>query len=247
MEHPTIKLQFDQKLDQDLAWDFYNNQKFGGCDFWKERALRYHPLLINIESSEDKRKYLDNYISEYYISHKDEIKSLCNKTIEYLKQEQEKYFLLVDKIFKNYPWPKEELIGNFSIFDFCPRFLEDGEFQVFIYGNHNLQLFTIFHECLHFIFYDFAQKKFPGTLGKMNTEKGELWDIAEVFNAVIQNTDDFIDLHSKIENIGYPDHKELITKGTLLWRKHHDVYSWINGMLNYTFLTVDSSLKCNSL
>lgn len=231
MEHPTIKLQFDQKLDQDMAWSFYDNQKIGGCDFWKERALRHHPLLINIESAEDKRKYLDNYISEYYVSHKNEVELLSNKTIKYLKQEQEKYFLLVDKIFKNYPWPKKELIGNFSIFDFCPRFIEDGEFQVFIYDNRNLQLFTIFHECLHFIFYDFAQKKFSGTLGKIDTEEGKFWDLAEVFNAVIQNTDDFIDLHGKIDSIGYPDHKDLIVKGAILWEKNHDVYAWINEML----------------
>lgn len=231
MEHPTIKLQFDQKLDQDLAWDFYNNQNFGGCDFWRERALKYHPVLTNIESFENKRKYLDNYVSEYYISHKDEIKSLSNKTAKYLKKDQEKYFLLVDEIFKNYPWPKKEIIGNFSIFNFCPRFLEDNEFQVFIYDNRNLQLFTIFHECLHFIFYDFAQKNFSETLGKMNTEEGKFWDIAEVFNVVIQNTNDFISLHDKIDNIGYPDHKKLIVKGTLLWKKNPDVYAWISEMI----------------
>lgn len=231
MNYPIIKLQFDQKLDQDLAWDFYNNQKIGGCDFWKERALKYHPVLIDIESSEDKRKYLDNYISKYYFSHKDEMESLSNKTAEYLKKEQEKYFLLVDKIFKNYPWPKKELVGDFSIFDFCPRFLEDNEFQVFIYDNRNLQLFTIFHECLHFIFYDFAQKNLPETLGKIDTEEGKFWEIAEVFNAVIQNTNDFISLHGKIDNIGYPDHKKLIVKGTLLWEKNPDVYAWISEMI----------------
>ncbi len=231
MNCPTIELQFDQKLDQGMAWDFYNNQKIGGCDFWKERALKYHPALTDIELFEDERKYLDSYISKYYLSHKDEIESLSNKTIEYLKQEQEKYFLLVDKIFKNHPWPKKEIVGDFSIFDFCPRFLEVNEFQVFIYDNPNLQLFTIFHECLHFIFYDFAQKNFSETLGKLITEEGKFWDIAEVFNAVIQNTDDFIDLHGKIDNIGYPDHKELITKGTLLWKKNPDVYAWISEML----------------
>jgi hypothetical protein len=65
----------------------------------------------------------------------------------------------------------------------------------------------------------------------MDTEKGKFWDIAEVFNAVIQNTDDFISLHGKIDNIGYPYHKELITKGALLWEKDPDVYAWINEMI----------------
>lgn len=231
MNKPIIRLHFDQKLDQDLAWEFYNNQVIGGCNFWKERAIKYHPSLINIESVKNKREHLDKYISEYYLSHKNEVQLLSNKTIKYLKEKQEKYFLLIDKIFKGYPWPKEELIGNFSIFDFCPRFLEDGEFQVCVYDSRNIQLFAIFHECLHFIFYDFAQKRFPETLGKMNTEEGKFWDIAEVFNTVIQNTDDFIDLHGKIDNIGYPDHKKLIVKGTLLWENNPNVYNWINEML----------------
>jgi len=231
MNHLIIKLQFNQKLDQNIAWDFYNNQEFGGCNFWKERVLKHHPLFINIESAENKREYIDNYISEYYISHADEIQSLGNKAIKYLKQYQEKYFLIVDKIFKSYPWPKKEFIGNFSIFNFCPRFLEDGEFQVFVYDSRDIQLFTIFHECLHFMFYNFAQKNFPETLGKMDTEKGLLWDLAEAFNAVIQSTDNFVNLHGKIENIGYPDHKELILQGSLLWKKHQDVCTWISETL----------------
>jgi hypothetical protein len=231
MIYPTIELQFDEKLDQDLAWEFYTHQEHGGCNFWLGRAIKYHPSLLNIDSIKDKKKYLDDYISEYYISHEVEIKSLSEKTAEYLKEKQEEYFLLVDKIFKGYPWPKKELTGCLSIFDFCPRFLKEGAFQVCIYDDHNEQLYTIFHECLHFIFYDFAQKKFPEILGRMDTERGKFWDMAEVFNVVIQSTADFTNLHGKRESIGYPDHKELIAKGTLLWEKDPDVYNWINEMI----------------
>ncbi len=226
MNHPIIKLQFDQNLDQDMAWSFYGHKK-GGCDFWKERALKYHPVLADIEKSSDKKDFLNNYVSDYYLSHNDEIISLSNKTIEYLNQTQEKYFLLVDKIFNNYPWPKKELVGDFSIFDFCPRFLEDGEFQVCVYNERSVQLFTIFHECLHFIFYDFALNKFPEIFNGMNTEDGRFWVLAEVFNIVIQTTDDFIDLHGKIDNIGYPEHQELIKRGSVIWKNDPDISSWI--------------------
>jgi hypothetical protein len=65
----------------------------------------------------------------------------------------------------------------------------------------------------------------------MNTEEGKFWDIAETFNAVIQSTDDFINLHGRIENIGYLDHKDLIAKGSLLWEKNPDVYAWISEMI----------------
>jgi hypothetical protein len=229
MNHPIIKLQFDQKLDQDMAWIFYGHKR-GGCDFWKERALRYHPKLINIEESSDKKAFLNDYVSDYYTSHNNEIISLSNKTIEYLNQTQEKYFLLIDKIFNNYPWPKKEIIGNFSIFDFCPRFLEDGEFQVCIYDNRSLQLFTIFHECLHFIFYDFALNKFPEVFTGIDTGDGKFWILAEVFNAVVQSTDDFTILYGKIDNIGYPDHQELIKQGSMIWKDNPDVYNWIKKM-----------------
>ncbi|MBU4580377.1 hypothetical protein KKB43_05175 [Patescibacteria group bacterium] len=67
----------------------------------------------------------------------------------------------------------------------------------------------------------------------MDTEQGKLWDIAEVFNAVIQNTKDFISLHGKIKNIGYPKHKELISRGSRLWKKNPDAHNWINEMLKY--------------
>lgn len=231
MKQPIIKLKFDQKLDKDKAWDFYSNQEFGGCDFWKERALKYHPKLIEIELHKNPKKFLREYITNFYNTHNDEIQTLSSDTIKYLCQEQDNFFSKVDKIFKGYPWPRKKFIGDFSIFDFGPRFLDDGEFQVFIYDKRNLQLFTIFHEMLHFIFYDFAQKKFPKTLGKMDTEQGKFWDIAEVFNIVIQKTDDFIDLHGKIKNIGYPDHKKLLLQGSHLWKKNPDIYNWTSKMI----------------
>jgi hypothetical protein len=231
MSNPTIQLKFDQKLDQDLAWDFYSNPNFGGCNFWEERALAHHPKLSEIELVKNPKKILKQYILEFYNSNFDEIKKLSQKTPQYLNQSQNNFFLIVDKIFKHYPWPKKRFIGVFSIFDFCPRFLDWVGFQIFLYDNRDMQLFTIFHEMLHFIFYDFAQKTFPEKFKKLNTNKGKFWDLAEVFNAVIQDTSDFTKLHGKIKNIGYPDHKELIKKGKKIWNKNKNVNQWIIEMM----------------
>ncbi|MEA1936638.1 MAG: hypothetical protein U9N04_00820 [Patescibacteria group bacterium] len=230
MKQPIIKLKFDQKLDREIAWNFYSNPEFGGCNFWKERALKHHPKLTEIKTAKNPKEFLNKYVIDFYKSNDEEIKTLSESTIKYLNQERDKFFLVTDKLFRKYPWPKNKFISYFSIFDFCPRFLDSGEFQVFIYDNRNLQLFTIFHELLHFIFYDFAQKNFPETR-KMNTEQGKLWDIAEVFNAVIQNTGDFISLHGKIKDIGYPEHRGLILQGSRLWKKNPDARDWIKNML----------------
>jgi len=218
-------------MDQDLAWEFYHNPEISGCNFWKERALSYHPNLLKIDLAENPKDFLFEYISEYYKSNSEEIRKLSKKTKTYLDQSQESFFEIVDRIFRKYPWPKNAFTGYLSIFDFCPRFLDSGEFQVFMYDNKNLQLFTIFHEMLHFIFYDFIQREFPKNFKGINTEKGKLWDLAEVFNAVIQDTADFIKLHGKIENIGYPDHKNLILEGKDLWKNNPDLNNWVVEML----------------
>lgn len=231
MKYPVIKFIFDQKLDHDLAWKFYSRPKFGGCDFWKERALAHHPKLANIGSSKNPKKFLNKYISEFYSFHSDEMEKLSQKTANYLNQTQDDFFKIVDKIFNHHPWPKKEFTGCFSIFDFCPRFLDCGGFQVFIYDKPNLQLFTIFHELLHFIFYDFAQKTFPKKFKNLSTEEGKFWDLAEIFNVVVQDTDDFIKLHSKIKNSGYPNHRKLIIKGKDLWKKNPNLSQWIIGMM----------------
>ena len=231
MPYPTIQLKFDQKLDQNLARDFYSYPEFGGCNFWEERALVHHPKLLEMNSLKNPESFLDKYITEFYVSHFEEMKKLSKKTANYLNQTHDSFFRVVDNIFNHYPWPRKKFIGCFSIFNFCPRFLDWGRFQVFIYDKPNLQLFTIFHELLHFIFYGFVQKTFPKKFKNLSTEEGKFWDLAEVFNAVIQNSDDFIKLHGQIENIGYPNHKSLILKGKDLWKKTPDLNQWIVEMM----------------
>ncbi|EKE20938.1 MAG: hypothetical protein ACD_7C00422G0002 [uncultured bacterium] len=231
MSNPAIQLKFDQKLDQNLAWDFYSHPDYGGCNFWKERALYHHPKLLEIEIVKNPKQFLNRYISEFYDSHFDEIKKCSHKTSTYLDKSQDNFFKTVDKIFNHHPWPKKKFTGLFSIFDFCPRFLNWGGFQIFLYDNRRMKLFTIYHEMLHFIFYDFATKSFPEKFKNLNTEKGKFWDLAEVFNAVIQDTDNFIKLHGKIKNIGYPSHKKLILKGKDLWEKDQDLSRWIITMI----------------
>lgn len=222
MSNPTIQLKFDQKLDQDLAWDFYSDPEFGGCNFWEERALSHHPKLLEIKSAKNPKNFLDKYISEFYSSHFNEMKKHSQRTSMYLNQSQNNFFKIVNKIFNH---------GFFSIFDFCPRFLDSGGFQIFLYDNRGMQLFTIFHEMLHFIFYDFAQKTFPEKFKNLNTDKGKFWDLAEIFNAAVQDTDDFIRLHGKIKSSGYPNHKNLIIKSKNLWKKNQNLSQWIIEMV----------------
>jgi len=228
--YPIVNFILNQKLEQDLALEFYNNPKHGGSDFWQERAIIYHTKLKKIEDAKNTREFLKKYVSEYYATNKKEIKFLGDEIRRNFKNKRNAYFLLVSKIFAKYPWPKTAYTGYFSIFDFCPRFLDSGEFQVFIYDNKKNQLFTIFHELLHFIFYDYIQKTFPKIFGNADTEDGVLWNLAEIFNSVIQDTNEFIELHGKIDNICYPDHNLILPKAKEIWSKEKNLSNWIDQM-----------------
>lgn len=231
MNYPNINFDFNQELELNLTLEFFNNPKHGGSDFWQERAIKHHPKLKEIDDVSNKEKFLNKYISEYYETNRKEIESLGDEIRKNFKEKENAYFLLVNKIFSGYAWPKEKYTGYFSIFDFCPRFLDSGEFQVFIYDKKENQLFTIFHEMLHFVFYDYAQKIFPDIFGKMDTENGSFWDLAEIFNTVIQSTDEFIELHGKIDNIGYPDHNSILPKAKEIWNKEKNIFYWVEQMI----------------
>lgn len=231
MEYPIINFKFDRSLDQDVAWMFYNNQKFGGIDFWRERALPHHPTFNKINEFSNPQQFINQYVSAFYIAHANELERLGGEIIKNFQQIKNDYFSLANKVFKGYPWPQKEYTGCFSIFSFCPRFLDWGGFQVSLYDNQDHQMYVVLHELLHFIFYDYAQRNFPETLGKMNTDEGRFWDLAEVFNVVLQSSDDFKLLQGKIDSTGYPDHKSMILKGKSVWLKNQDVRQWILDMM----------------
>lgn len=148
MSNPTIQLKFDQKLDQDLTWDFYSSPEFGGCNFWKERALFHHPKLLEIELVKNPKNFLDRYISTFYNSRFDEMKKHSQKTSVYLNQSQNDFFKIVDKIFTNHPWPRKEFTGFFLFLIFVHAFLIWAVFKFFfttiVVGNFSLFFMSYF-------------------------------------------------------------------------------------------------------
>jgi hypothetical protein len=232
MGTPKLKFKFDPKLDSEIAWNFYNNPEYAGVDFWKRGALQYHDELVDIKKARNKKIFLSNYVLSLYKQHKDEFEHR-KKAIEVLyKKKEQKFFPETKKILKNHPWPKGKYIAYLSIFDFCPRFLDDKIFFVFMYDNNRGILFTIFHEMLHFIFYDYCLTKYPKVFKNQDTESGPFWEIAELFNAVIQQTPVFTKLHGQMDRIGYPKLKSKFKIAKTSWRG--DIDEWITKFgINY--------------
>lgn len=138
------------------------------------------------------------------------------------------FFQQTDRLFPGHPWPQKTYTAYFSAFNFCPRFLEEGSFQVFLADNNQGALFTTCHELLHFIFYDFAQKKFPD-LEKLDKDSGTFWLLAELFNDMIQRTPAFTAIHGEPGENTYTVLQPYGQRAKELW--DGDVGSWIPSML----------------
>ncbi len=222
---PRLKFKLNPELDFEIAWDFYKQPKQEGVDFWQKGALRYHDNLVAIEKFKNKKAYLSDYVLSLYKKHPNEFDHQKKEIVALYKKKEQLFFHETGKVFKNHPWPKGKYIAYLSIFDFCPRFLNDKTFFVFMYDDDNNILITIFHEMLHFIFYDYCSENYPQIFKSKNTESGLFWEIAELFNAVLQQTSAFTKIHGWPGEIGYPSLKSKFSKAKKIW--DGDINSWI--------------------
>lgn len=225
MAFPRLRFELNPKYDAEIAWLFYNHREHGGVDFWKKGALQYHEALTAISNEKRKKQFLSNYVASLYVEHHSEFEVKKREIVRLYKKNEDVFFDEAEKIFKGYPWPRGKYIAYLSIFDFAPRFLKDKTFQVFMYDSDNGILFTIFHEMLHFMFYDYCLKKYSATFRGRDTESGPFWEVAELFNAVVQQESTFKKIHGSTGGIGYPILERRFDSARKAWRG--DVDDWI--------------------
>lgn len=225
MKNPKLKFDFDPDSDFNIAWDFYNNPAHGGRNFWLKGAIQHHDGLIGMEKTENKKEFLSKYTASLYAQYNKEFKFRKIEINALYRQNELRFFHETNKIFNNHPWPKGKYAAYLSVFDFCPRFLDDKTFFVFMFDSDKGVIYTIFHEMLHFIFYDYCLTKYPKIFKTLSTEKGSFWELAELFNLVLQQAPAFVKLHGLTKEIGYP---ELASKFLAAKRSWHDnIDDWI--------------------
>lgn len=212
MPYPNITFKLNKELDQKMANAFWD-KKAGGVVFF-ELIKKNHPKL-------EKKEQIDQYISSFYQKHNQIIiqkKVLIEK--EWRIKEKD-FFTIINKIFKNYPWPKGDYICYLSIFPFGPRFLENKTFQTCYKWDIEESIWQVSHEMLHFIFYDYVEHKFPLITKKVSNE--QIWELSEIFNNIIQN----LSVFKKVTNFSLPDgpYPQLVKKTKkfqLIWQEEKE-------------------------
>ena len=138
------------------------------------------------------KKRLTEYVRGTYERRHAEISENVRKADREWRSVEDKYFHLVNKIFKNHPWPKGPYVGAASIFMMYPRNIRNKTFFFpgIIYSEGTPPAATVIgHEVLHFMFFDYIEKRYGLKVGGRikGKPKDYLWQISEVFNSVIES------------------------------------------------------------
>ncbi len=157
-----------------------------------------------------KKEIVEKFVGEFYRKNKAIIeKNIDLYEINWNKKEKT-FYKLVKKIFTEIPWPKGKYIAYSTMWGMYPRFLEDKTFQVpYKHKNPKYVNVIIAHEMLHFIFYDYFYKKYPGYRSKKYNLF--VWHISEIFNVIVQNSNKWMKVF-KLKTMPYPEHKKVIKK-----------------------------------
>ena len=233
-----IKFELNKELDKEMAFVFINKtDKMGGVDFQK-KITDFHTELESVKdlNENEQKKIIGEYFDKYY---EDNIKELESYRLNFQNNWEKiegKFIEQIDIIFKNPTKPEGKWIGYLSTININPRFLHNKTFQVFYKHEHIKEIAV--HEILHFFFYDYAVKKFPEIFEKLDKNNGIFWQLAELFNNVIQILPEFTEIQGEIESFGYPDHKKHQEYLRKLWSENQDIDVWIPKAYQYLIETI---------
>lgn len=217
-----ITFKIDKELDKMICGRFLGF-KLDGVNFG-EGITYFHPKLKkveNIASQRERKNTISKYVDEFYNENKKEIETALQVMQNNWKKVEKDFFKEVKNIFGKHDWPKGEYIAYLSIFNCNPTFLKDKNFQLFYLLPKEFNR-MIAHEMLHFIFYSYFEDNI-----RDKSKKKKSWLISEVFNAVVLNTKEFRNIVKPGKELGYPEHKEIISKMKKEWKLDKRIFNWI--------------------
>ena len=204
-----LRFYLNKKLDKRMAEQFLD-VRGGGIDFG-EGIIKTHPQLRSIKSLKEiaqREKVIRVYFDNYYQIHRTAMLRKLKRVQDALHKKEQKYIAITEDFFGGFRFPKWKYIAYISIINCNPRFLESKTFQFFYKKPLADAVYTVAHELLHFIFFDFIEKKLKKETISLSENK--LWDISEIFNVVVLKSPRYRHIVNQKFVIPYPDHQRYI-------------------------------------
>mgnify|MGYP001589626658 CR=1 FL=1 len=206
-----LRFYLNKKLDERMAGQFLN-MRGGGIDFG-EGIIKTHPQLRSVKSLKEiaqREKVIRFYFDNYYQTHRTVMLRKLKRVQYAWRTKEQKYIAITENFFSGFRFPKGKYIAYISIINCNPRFLESKTFQFFYKKPLAGAIYTVAHELLHFIFFDFIEKKLKKET--IHLSENQLWDISEIFNVVMLKSQRYHHIVNQEFVIPYPDHRHYIRR-----------------------------------
>lgn len=205
------KLRFytNKQLDEIMTKQFFD-ERGGGINFGKG-IVKLHPKLKPVRLLKDtaqKKKALHLYFNHCYRVHRVVIIRSIKRLRQAWHKREKEFVTITENFFGGFQFSKGKYIAYASIINCNPRFLDSKTFQFFYKKPVADAIHTIAHELLHFIFFDFVEKKFKNEIEKLSED--QLWDLSEIFNVVVLESSRYQHIVDRQYVIPYPDHKRFL-------------------------------------
>ena len=212
-----IFIELNKKLDYETYKDFHDFN-IAGADF-AVLIKNDHPLI----SPDNSERYIDNFYNE----NAKVLQQSCDDLIGALRDKQAGFFDALKLLFKT-DFSSNLYKGYISIFNCNPRFVEKKEFQVFYKRSIEDKLGVVFHEILHFAFFEYCDKNFTEKVGGLDKNSGKLWELSEIFNVIVLNTPHFKSVVGREEKLFYTQLNEKLDTAKGVWESvGGDVHKFI--------------------
>ncbi len=217
----------EPSIDARNGVGFANSEiKMGRRDFLKKFLPDVLYYVANKSVSREKRRRLiSGYARYYYKAHRQEIENGTKAVRADWRKVEKRYFQIVSRIFKNYPWPSGHYIGFATVWH---SYLRDTSHKTFYFPyRHTMPKYAnkvIAHEMLHFMFFDYIKNRYglnerSRIAGK---SKDYIWELSEVFNNVIEEWNPYKKIF-KFPTRLYKGTEVMFEKMKKQWEKNQDI------------------------
>jgi len=221
-KYPKVKFVRDRKIDLKYAINFTNSR-----DDFKKMFFGdvFYAVFNGSFSKKERDKIITNYVTTYYKLNAKKISQRYGLAQLGWKNKEKQYFTLIDKLFKNHPWPNGKYVGYGTIFWCYPRFVQNKEFLFPL--NHRISDYSdkvTAHELLHFMFFDYLEKNYGLTENSWikGKEPNYIWKVSEALNSVIEGWKPYQKIFNSIAR-PYPETKKIYEKIRKMWNKTQDI------------------------
>lgn len=218
-----IKITLDKELDKETFLNFFE-LKAGGVDFGKK--------IIDDHGSINKENY-QVYIDDYYKNNHAELTTSLEDVNNSLQKSMGGFFDAVKDIFKQ-DFSEKEYFGALSIFDCNPRYLDKNIFQVYYKRGILNKQKVVYHEILHFIFFDYCDTELKNLVAGLDKNSGIYWELSELFNTIVLNLPELQKfLKDPEDSVFYPKLKKILPVIEKIWNdSNRDIRKFVEKSLD---------------